>query len=341
MKKVFGTIICVLLISLFLSFSSSLEVSAQTIIKPIKAFHFVLRALPLDKAYWMVDEVKKAGYNTIVVQITDGVRLANAPWTPRDDAWSKEDFIAWIKHIDKKGLAFVPEFKFLTHQEKFFQDRFSELMYNSKTYDPQKEDVYQKVFALIDEVIDISQPKAIHIGHDEVAGFNEISREKWLKAGEDVLPAELFFNDVMRLYDYLKKKGIETWMWGDMLIDPDEFPDLPKESKKSFHGTLPGYGKELRAKLPKDIVICDWHYNDEQEAFPSLTTFQKEGFRVIGATWVKEKTIKNFSRYAAKNNAYGMMATTWWHVQKRNWDIVDKIIKISGDTFSKDFTNGK
>lgn len=341
MKKVFVIILYFLLISLLLSYGVNIEVSAQPMVKSVKAFHFVLLAVPLDKAYWMVDEAKKAGYNTIVVQIADGVKLVNAPWKPRDDAWSKEEFISWIEYAKKRELEIVPEFKLLTHQEKFFQDRFPGLMYNSKTYDPSKEDVYQKVFALVDEVIDIVHPAAIHIGHDEVAGFNKTSREKWLKSDENVLPAELFYKDVMQIYNYLKKKGIETWMWGDMLISPDEFPDLPEESKRPFHGALAGYGKQLRAKLPKDIVICDWHYNDEQEEFPSLSTFQKEGFRVIGVTWVKEKTIKNFSRYAAKHNAYGMMATTWWHVQKRNWDIVERIIKISGDTFSKDFADGK
>jgi hypothetical protein len=318
------------------SFSESANIP-----KPIRAFHFILRAVPLDKAYWMADEAKKAGFNVIIVQITDGVKLEKAPWLPHNGAWSKEEFSKWVEYVRGIGMEFIPEIKFLTHQEKFFQRNNLDLMFNSRTYDPQKDEVYQKVFAIIDEIVELCHPKAFHIGHDEVAGFSPVSKEKWLNPDEKILPAELFYKDIMKIYNYLKNKGIETWMWGDMLISPDEFSGLPAESLKAFHGTLPGYGKELRAKLPKDIVICDWHYNDDREDFPSLSIMQKEGFRVIGATWAKEKTIKNFSKYASKSKAYGMMATTWWHVQKRNWDVVEKIIKVSGQYFLNDFPDEK
>lgn len=330
-KLLMNVVLLSILFFLKISVSSDKNIKSS----PVRAFHFVLRAVPLDKAYWMIDEAKKAGFNTIVVQITDGVKLENSPWTPRKDAWTKEEFKTWIEYTKNKSMHIVPEFQFLTHQEKFFQGNYPEYMYNSKTYDPRKEEVYKKVFLLIDEVIKIINPKAIHIGHDEVAGFSK--EAKWLKPGEEVLPAKLFYEDIMRLYNYLKNKGLDTWIWGDMLISPDEFPELPETFKRSCHGNLSGYGKEIREKLPKEIVICDWHYKNEQEEFPSLTVFQGEGFRVIGTTWVEENVIKNFSKYASKHKAYGMMATTWWHVQKRQWDIVQKIIEISGKTFLKDF----
>ncbi|MFZ0257665.1 MAG: hypothetical protein WAN46_18950, partial [Gammaproteobacteria bacterium] len=108
---------------------------------------------------------------------------------------------------------------------------------------------------------------------------------------------------------------------------------------KHLHGTAPGYGKALRDKLPHDIVISDWHYFDNQKDFPSLTTMQKEGFRVIGVTWKKPKTIRNFSRYAAQHSAYGMMATTWFHVQRQEWDVVNQIISESGSAFSRAFAD--
>lgn len=127
-------------------------------------------------------------------------------------------------------------------------------------------------------------------------------------------------------------------MWGDMLISPDEFPEM---LGRHLHGTLPGYGKAMREKLPKDIVICDWHYFDTQKDFPSLAAFKREGFRVLGATWKKDDTTANFSRYAAAHGADGMIATTWFHVQRKEWDIVDKIIDTSGKIFMKDFPDAK
>lgn len=127
-------------------------------------------------------------------------------------------------------------------------------------------------------------------------------------------------------------------MWGDMLISPDEFQNM---FDPDLHGTVGGYGKPLRDKLPRDIVICDWHYFDDQSDFPTLKVMQKEGFRVIGSSWKKEKTTRNFSRYAAQHGAKGMMATTWFHVQKNEWGIVDDIIKVSGEAFMRDFPDAQ
>jgi len=125
---------------------------------------------------------------------------------------------------------------------------------------------------------------------------------------------------------------------GNMLIPQDEFPNI---LSRHLHGTVPGYGKVLRAKIPRDIVICDWHYFDDQSVFPTLDVMQKEGFRVLGATWKKENTTLNFSRYAAKHDAHGMIATTWFHVVRKEWDVVEYIIKVSGEAFSKDFPDAK
>jgi hypothetical protein len=148
----------------------------------------------------------------------------------------------------------------------------------------------------------------------------------------------LFLKDVLILNEHLKKKGIQTWMWGDMLISPDEVPSMKPEQ---MHGSMAGYGKALRDKLPRDIVICDWHYLDDQPYFPSLYMFRQEGFKVIGTTWKKEKTIHNFSLYAAKHGAEGMIATTWSHVQRKEWDVVERIIRESGEAFRKDFPDAK
>jgi hypothetical protein len=97
----------------------------------------------------------------------------------------------------------------------------------------------------------------------------------------------------------------------------------------------------VRDRLPRSIVICDWHYSDDQENFPSLAKLQKEGFRVIAATWKKEKTIFASSRFAARNTAYGMMATSWFYVQRGNWAVVDEIIRVSGQAFESDISSAQ
>lgn len=301
---------------------------------PVRAFHFVLRGVSLNDAKGMLTKAKQAGFNVILVALTDGVRLERAPWKPRSDAWTKAEFLAWISDARDQGLEVVPEVKLLTHQEKFLQNGSRDLMFNRSTYDPRKEGTYGRVFALLEEILTAMHPKVVHIGHDEVAGHDDGSKAKWLGPGEHMLPAELFLEDVSKIHEYLTKRGIETWMWGDMLIGRDEFPGM---APQHLHGNAPGYGKPLRDRLPRGIVICDWHYVDSQSDFPSLLAMQKEGFRVIGATWRKDRTIENFSRYAALHGGYGMIATTWAHVQRREWKDVEVIIRTSGAVFRREF----
>ncbi len=301
---------------------------------PCRVFHFVLGELEPERARWMVKEARGEGFNAVQVLITSGVQMENAPWVPRSDAWTKAEFVAWVRETRAQGMEVIPELALLTHQGMFFQDRQPDLMYNRTTYDPRKEETYKRVVALLDEVVATIQPKAIHIGHDEVAGYNMNLGENWLGLGDKMLPADLFLKDILRIHGYLKTRGIDVWMWGDMLVTPDEFPGM---AARSLHGSRPGYGKPLRDRLPREIVICDWHYFDTQADFPSLMAMQKEGFRVIGATWKKEETIHNFTRYAAQHGAYGMMATTWLHVQNKEWDVVERIIRESGKTFRRFF----
>ncbi len=173
-------------------------------------------------------------------------------------------------------------------------------------------------------------PAAIHIGHDEVKSPRR-NRGR-LGADERALPAALYLRDILRLHDYLRTKGIATWMWGDMLLTPAEFPGM---LSRHLHGVDRGYGKPLRDQLPRDIVICDWHYADQQRTFPSLLALQNEGFRVIGATWSDSRTISNFSRYAIEHGAYGMMATLWTTARERDRSAADRILQFSGAQFRK------
>ncbi len=327
----------VILILLFLVTISTSSIGASgestrdsTNNETLRIVHFVLRNVSVERARMIVDLAHNAGFNAIQVTLTDGVDFKNAPWKPLKNSWTKAEFISWVTYARARSLDVIPEISLLTHQEKFFQKHHPKLMFNKSTYDPRNEETYSAVFALLDEIIEAIHPRAIHIGHDEVAGHKPYSIKQWLRPGEKMLPADLFLQDIKRIHAYLKNKKVEIWMWGDMLLSPDEFPGM---LAKHLHGTAPGYGKALRDQLPKDIVICDWHYFDGQAEFPSLSTMQREGFRVIGSTWKNQKTIRNFSRYAKTHNAYGMMATTWFHVQRNEMELVNRIIQTSGLLF--------
>ncbi len=295
-----------------------------------RAVHMVLRKNPAPIVRRVIDQARLARMNTLILQLADAVRLDSDVVAPKANAMEKQEFVELVAYARANGLEVVPEIKLLTHQEKFFRNRFPDLMYNNRTYDPRIDAVYDLVFEYLDEVLATIQPRVVHIGHDEVSGLTKASRRKWLGEGQEPLPPELYLQDVVRLYDFLSARGVEVWMWGDMLIAPDEFPEM---LTPYMHG-IKGYSN-IRNRIPKQIVICDWHYFDKQSVFPSARTFAEAGFRVLGSTRHRLETIRNFSRYVADLpfGGEGMIATTWDLTQKRRWDTVDQVIQVSGEAF--------
>ncbi len=308
-------------------------------LQPVRALDFVIAGTTIIDAKRIADLAKSSGFNTLAISIGNAVKFNSFPGQLRPGAWSVDELLMFVNYAKQLDLNVIPDINLLTHHESFFGKNHPELMFNSKTYDSRKTEVYSLITAYIDEIISTLHPSAINIGHDELKGFmgkdtHTPNTEIDLLPGEQILPAELFLQDVLFIHDYLSKRGIETRMWGDMLISPEEFPDM---LDWQLHGRPMGYGKALRDQLPRDIVICDWHYDDDQADFPSLTTLQNEGFRVLGSTWKKSTTIQAFSRYAGKNQALGMIATTWIQVPSKEWDVTERIIHESGSAFRKDF----
>lgn len=312
--------------------------NSSFVLQPIRAVHLSLEPaakfneqVTPEMAKKIIALARKNNFNTVILLVANNVALDSIPSSRHARSWSKKEFVDVVGFARNLGLDVIPEVKLLNKQRMFFSNDYPELMFTKQhIYDPRKPEVYKIVFAALDELVELIHPKAIHIGHDEVIG-------------EGPLPAHLFLQDVKSIHAYLKTKGISTWMWGDMLISPNEFPNM-FNGDKSLNGGTPGYGKELRLQLPKDIVICDWHYvwgKPFETEFPSLATFKGEGFRVLGATWRSTWDIRNFSRYAANNGAEGMIATLWHYPRQNSWGIVEKIISESGRAYTMYFADEK
>jgi hypothetical protein len=296
----------------------------------VRAFHATVGTTNPEKMQRFISMARFGHFNTFVLQISNDVRFASMAKAASAESWTVEQFLHVVNYARQHGLNFVPEIRTLTHL-KWFLEHYPSIRYNASTYDPRKEETYAIILPILDEVITLIRPKAVHIGHDEAAGHSLESGKKWLRAGETMLPKELFLMDVLRLHNYLAERGVETWMWGDMLVSPAEFPGM---LARHLHGAG-GYAS-IRAKIPRDIVIVDWHYADKQADFPSALAFLKEGHKVIGATWRKEETMQNFSRYLfriAPGATGGMMATTWKLLHDNDWGAIETVLAVSAENF--------
>lgn len=248
----------------------------------------------------------------------------------------------------------IPALNLLAHQEHFLAQarpelmlvklaefpkkrvsRYEEFFYWEPVYDPNHPEVRRIVTAVIDETVQLFRPRYLHIGHDECGALKFVPRK------HDKEIRNLFSGSVNFLHDHLKKHGVRTMMWGDMLLNQRMFPT------GAAHGAYPGAPiAGAIDDIPRDIIITDWHYwpythhypdtGGTRKDFPSSLYFSDHGFDVVGTTLAKlagnKKQIearkrnrahsRNFAAYvdnlpepgadAGKGAGLGMMVSHWY-----------------------------
>jgi hypothetical protein len=156
-----------------------------------------------------------------------------------------------------------------------------------REWDPTNPKVNELVFALIDELIDAFAVDAIHVGMDEVFLLGHESSPS--TRGQD--PAGLFAGAVNDIYRHVVvERGLEMLMWGDRLIDGEQYKY--GEWEASLNGTAGAVDL-----IPKDIIICDWHYKSRR-TYPSIDMFVEKGFRVLPTSWKNIRAAKALFRYS-------------------------------------------
>jgi hypothetical protein len=231
------------------------------------------------------------GVNTLVVRFRYCYQFETHPELADIRAVSKDDVKQIVNACRDAGVKLIPKMNLLAHQSeearilpllaKYPQlDESPDVGPPDPWVDPRSvNDFYSKsvctlhpqldrvVFDLVDELIDVCQADAFHVGLDEVwiIGHPKCPR----CAGKD--PAELFAGYATRLHDHLASRGCRMWMWSDRLIDGRTTGLLGwQASMNNTHRAIDA--------IQKDILICDWKY---ENAPPTPAYFAVKGFDVL------------------------------------------------------------
>jgi len=172
-----------------------------------------------------------------------------------------------------------------------------------RSWCPQHPNVNPIIFDLFDELLEAFDADALHVGLDEV--FLIASEFCPRCKGGD--PAKLFAKAVIDYHDHLVgKRGVEMLIWGDRLISDEETGY--GEWEASCNDTNPAIDL-----IPKDIIICDWHY-ELREDYPSIPIFLDKGFQVLPAGWREvaavEALIGDMQKHPSEQ-LLGYLCTTW------------------------------
>ncbi len=181
-----------------------------------------------------------------------------------------------------------------------------------KSYCPLHPEVHKVVFDVVDELCDAFQSDAFHAGMDEVFYIGE--KECPRCNGMD--KAELFAGEVRTIHDHLALTGRQMMIWGDRLLD-GRTTGLG-EWEASYNGTWRAIDM-----IPKDILICDWHYN---RADLTGLFFAMKGLPVVSCGWNNPVTsvqqVKDMIQYRSQTTRVtsgklqGYVHTIWCSTEK-------------------------
>jgi hypothetical protein len=289
-------------------------------------------------------ELRLEGVNTLIFQIDYNYEFRSRPEMAAKGAYTEAQIKSLVRACRTAGIKLIPLLNCLghqswaetTHQLLTMYPDFDEtpgLYPNNKdiycrSYCPNHPGVHAVIFDLLGEIQEVFETDAIHVGMDEV-----------FLIGEDACPrcrgrdkAELFAQEVRTLRDFLATKKTRLWLWGDRLLD-GRTTGLGKW-EGSFNNT-----HRAIDLVPKDIVICDWHYD---AAVPTPAYFALKGFDVVICSYNKPDVgvaeVDDVIRIRNENRSNPELASRMLGVMATNWGKSDKFVdsyraaKASGGT---------
>jgi hypothetical protein len=276
------------------------------------------------------EELGPKKVNTLILRVDYNYEYESRPELRDSVALSKADVKKMLDACKKFDIRIIPQVNLLGHQSwasktenllKVYPE-FDETPWVQmpaeykwpnddglycKSYCPLHPDVHAVVFDLVDEITAVFETNAFHAGMDEVFYIGEDKCPRC--GGRD--KAELFAGEVWKIRDHLAKSGKELWIWGDRLIDGKTTGiGMWAASMNNTHRAI-----DL---IPKDVVICDWQYN---QPYQTAVYFATKGFKVVSCPWNKPHVAvvqvddmirsREYATKQMKENFYGVAQTVW------------------------------
>ena len=259
------------------------------------------------------------GINVIVLEVGYNYQFKSHPELQQTKFITKAEAQDLTCFCRAHGIRVIPQLNCLGHQswrhtlyplltqyremEEPPDDTPAKRWRELRSWCPLQPGVNPIVFALMDELIEAFDADAFHVGMDEVL----VVASKKCPRCKDKTPAEVFAKAVNDYHRHLVgEKKVTMLMWGDRFIDANVMKYGGWSA--SNNGTAPAVDL-----IPKDIVICDWHY-DKRADYPSVRYFQEKGFRVWPAGWNNADAtwaLIQCARRDATDRMLGHLCTTW------------------------------
>jgi len=290
----------------------------------------VYRFLTNQDAVALINAVPKLsseGINVLIVEVDYNYNFHSHPELIRDENPVTFRTVSNLVLACRKwGVRLIPQFQCVGHQSwgeknlplliKYPEFDTTPGAYKKnkdiycREWDPTNKDIYPIIFNLFDVIIKVFEADAFHVGMDEIFLIGDEKSPNTRRKK----PAKVFAWVINKLYHHLvKKHKLEMLMWGDRLIDGKKYNYNKWESS---HNDMAG-ALDL---IPKDIIICDWHYEVMDKGYPSVGMFIRKGFRVLPCSWKNVDAAQALIKETYQQKSLKMLGhcfTTWGAIQNK------------------------
>jgi hypothetical protein len=243
-----------------------------------------------------------------------------------------------VQYARQHYVDVIPEISTLTHSY-YLLTRHRELAEIQAaewpdTYCPSAPATYKLAFDVMDEYLEVMKPRMVHIGHDEW-------RMPWgicpRCKGKD--PTVLFAQDVNKIHSYLRERNVEVAMWGDHLIERVRGKVLQDaRSPDGYQYQTPGAlsPQQVRELIPKDILIFNWFWDNQEEGSGEENDAELEGFGFHQVYGNMTPEIQNYERRSRRESVLGGAPSSWAETTEFNFgkDMMYDILGCANLTWS-------
>ena len=252
-------------------------------------------------------------FNYVIIENWGAFRSERHPWYGWPQGQMTPDAVRRLAATAKKlGVTLVPQLNVYGHASLCRRDSgkhaaldlhpeyaplfepdsgWNWCLTNPETYTVQAE--------LADELWELfGKPDCFHIGCDEAEPFKcPACRAK----GDAAL-----FEKVVRFHaDRFAARGVKVMMWHDMLLEKGD------ARWRGFYANGTKETAALAARLPENVIVCDWFYDGKRASYPTLDYFRSLGRPVITCGWKDSAGTLAQGAYVREHGLFGFLATTW------------------------------
>jgi len=259
-----------------------------------------------DRETWrkVTEYLPKCGFNTIVIDIGEALKLDSHPEIAVPGSWEKQEFVEELERLRGLGLTPIPKCNFSTSHNAWMQEYGD--MVGTEIYKKFCDDIVREVIEVFDK------PEFFHLGfNDENSAYQQYYPIKIVRTWGEKM------EDAVRLFNICLEQGVRPWIWADVdtvkgFGGRERFcKDIPKEvlvSNLTKKLVIRMDGEEDAPQTKQYRELADWGY----EQIPTCYRWQ----------WMlnEKETMRYCQDYVAEGSIQGYMTAPWLPVRPEYYE---------------------